>query len=443
MENPRRKAYKVLLSIDGGKAFSNEEVQNVLSEQSMTEEDTRLFTTLVYGVLQNQMSLDLMISRGINRPIKKLDTEALVILRIALYQIYYLDRIPAYAAVNEAVKTAQKFKPAIRGFINGVLRGLLRQDTTPEKEIEKLSDPKKKLAVTHSVPYWIAEKYLQVYSKDQVETLFSRFNRVPPLTLRTNTVQVSPDVLVADLQAQGFQVSQGILVEEAIYVDVIPEGQLITDSPSYRKGHFTIQDEGAMLAGQWLAPQKGEIVLDMCAAPGGKTTHLAQLMANTGTIVARDIYDRRLGLIQNAAQRMGLTNIQVQKADGSKYNPAESEFYDRVLLDAPCSGLGVIGRKPEIRYRTDPIAISELLPLQAALLDNAFKVLKPGGVLMYSTCTINSAENEDQIAKILQKYPDLALVELPPYLDSHYYFPKDRGSDCFYLCHLHKKDRGQ
>ncbi|NLN97792.1 MAG: 16S rRNA (cytosine(967)-C(5))-methyltransferase RsmB [Eubacteriaceae bacterium] len=442
MENPRRKAYKVLLAINGGKAFSNEEVQKSLNEQSMTEKDARLFTALVYGVLQNQMALDLMISRGINRPMKKLDAEALVILRIALFQIYYLDRVPAYAAVNEAVKTAQKFKPALRGFVNGVLRGLLHQETTPEKEIEKLSDSDEKFALNHSVPHWITEKYLQVYSKEQVEILFSRLNRVPPLTLRTNTLKTSPDGLMADLMAQGFEISKGTVAEEALYVEDIPEELLITDTESYRQGHFTIQDEGAMLAGHWLAPQKGECILDMCAAPGGKTTHLAQAMANTGTIVARDLYDHRLEFIRSTAQRMGFTNIQIQQVDGRLHNPSEFELYDKVLLDAPCSGLGVIGRKPEIRYRTDPNAISELLPLQAALLENAFKVLKPGGFLLYSTCTVNPAENEEQIVKIMEKHPELAMVELPPYLDNHYYCPKERGSDCFYLCKLQKKDRG-
>ncbi len=434
----RKEIYQSLMRINYEGAYSNLEVKNVSSNHK--DEDRRLYLRIVYGSLQNQMGLDYLIQKQSGRSVKKIQKEVLEILRIAYYQLYFLDRMPAYAVVNESVKLVEKIKPKAKGFVNGVLRNEVRRIEKEGRHWEfwEIKDPLKQMSIRYSMPLWVIEKYIGVFGLEKTRAIFAVAQAEAPFTIRCNTLKISLEDLKIEFANLGVNVRKGEYSPAALQLENLGVfNQRIQESSLYQAGFFAIQDQGAMITVEALDPQKGDHVLDICAAPGGKTTHLSQLMGNQGSIIARDIYPSRLALIDTSAKRMACSNITIEKKDGLHLREEDKERFDRILLDAPCSGLGVFRRKPEIRYQMNEEAIEELIILQENLLVNASYSLKPGGFLLYATCTINQDENEKQVEKLLNKNAHLVIVNIhdKPY---HYTQPLMDGCDGFFMCLIKK-----
>jgi len=408
LKNIRKLALETLLKIDYDGAYSNLEIKRTLQRFPIKDDDRRLYLTIVYGCLQNQIYLDYLITQQSSRPVKKLHKEVSEILRIAIYQLYFLDKIPNYAIVNEAVNLAAEIQPQAKGFINGVLRNIMRKidENGREFKFENWDNEKEALSIRYSVPLWIVHKYYEAYGAEKAEAIMPMLNEKPPFTVRCNTLKTSKEQLIQDLQQVGVDAIPAGFSPNAIHLTNLGIFESnIENSRLYRDGHFSIQDQAAMLTVERLNPQPGDRVLDMCAAPGGKTMYLSEMMNNSGEIVGRDVYGSRLKLVEQSASRLGCTNIRLEEQDGCEYSPIDEASFDKILLDAPCTGLGVIRRKPEIKYRSTKEGRKALVKIQSTLLENAVRYLKPGGELLYSTCTINKDENENQIGKLLIKFP--------------------------------------
>jgi len=441
LKNIRKLALETLLRINYDGAYSNLEIKKTLQRFAIKDEDRRLYLNIVYGCLQNQIYLDYLIKQQSSRPVNKLHKEVSEILRIAIYQLYFLDKIPNYAIVNESVNLAAEIQPQAKGFINGVLRNIMRKIEKDGKEFkfENWDNEKEALSTRYSVPLWIVHKYYEVYGTEKAEAIIPMLNEKPPFTVRCNTLKTSVAQLIKDLQDAGVEAILGELSPNAIHLTNLGIFESnIENSRLYRDGYFLIQDQAAMLTVERLNPKPGSRVLDMCAAPGGKTTYLSQMMENQGQIIGRDVYASRLELVKQSSQRLGCKNISLEDQDGCKYTSADEESFDKILLDAPCTGLGVIRRKPEIKYHSTKEGRKALVKMQATLLENAVRYLKPGGELLYSTCTINQDENENQIKKLLLKFPQLQIIPDQNGNDFTYTSPLMDGCDSFFLCLLKK-----
>lgn len=425
----RERVLEALLDVDYGGGFSNLVTKEVLADGEIDPKDKNLYLKLVYGCLQNEIYLDALISRYTQ---KKLDPEVRENLRIAFYQLYFLDKVPDYAVVNEAVNLMGKRRRSAKGFVNGVLRSALK-DGLLEIDWDAYDNEKEVLSVRYSIPLWIIYKYYETFGREKAESIIPLMNDTAPLTLRNDSLRGDRDKLIADLAAFDIRARAGELDSDAVVVEAADFAGRLQETPLYRQGRFTVQDQGAMAIVRRLDPQPGEKVLDMCAAPGGKSTHLAQLMNNEGLVVARDVYENRLRLVAETAKRMGTTIVETRLSDGREVSAAEAGAYDRVLLDAPCSGLGIIRRKPEIRYRLDKAERKALVTLQRELLAAAAQLLKAGGTLVYSTCTVNRDENRGNVDFFLTNHPDFELVS------DEMTSPLDDGADCFYLAILKRK----
>lgn len=438
--NVRKQAVKTLLRVHQEGAYSNLEVKTVLAHPEIKAEDRGLYLNIVYGVLQKQIYLDYLLNRMVKKNIHQLDQVVLEILRTAYYQLFFLDRVPDYAVVNESVKLAGKMAPRARGFVNGVLRNTLRHKATLSFDPNAFADKKEALSVECSVPAWIIEQYIENFGWNDAVKILKRMDQQPPFTIRVNTLKITKEKLKQLLKNEEIEVLDGQLSPDALMLKKINRfSQGIEKHDFYQKGFFSIQDQGAMLTAELLNPRKGETILDMCAAPGGKTTHLSQLMKNTGRIIARDVFDSRIDLIKQTADRLGTTNICAEKADGMIFDSGQAEQFDRILLDAPCSGLGIIRRKPEIRYTMNQDMSQSLKAIQRRLLDNAVQYLKPGGVLVYSTCTVGKSENEAQIYDLLERFPNMVLDQQVGEKGMLHTSPLNDNCDAFFMARLKKK----
>lgn len=396
-------------------AFVNLALAEVLSAATMDPRDKGLAAEITYGVTSYRLTLDWMISQVSGRPVEKLDSLILHLLRIGFYQLFYLDRVPAPAAVHATVELVKRGKKrGLAPFVNGVLRGALRKkDTLPWPKREQ--DEAGFLALRYAHPRWLVQRWLARYGFEETEALLAANNRPAPLTVRANTLRTDRDGLLASLAAEG--------IEAAPIADV-PDGVLLkssgrlTEIAAYQQGLFQVQGESAMLTSRILAPLPGENVLDGCSAPGGKTTHLAQLMDNRGTILALDIYPHRLELVTANCRRLGVDNVRTRCLDAREITPEKIGLFDRVMLDVPCSGFGVIRRKPDLKWRRREEDIAELARTQKGMIDAAVSVLKPGGALLYSTCTNEPEETDDVVSHALQEHKNLSAGDvsaaLPP-----------------------------
>lgn len=427
MDINRKTSYLALLDVESKKAYSNlalnhQIIVNKPHAQGFVRE-------LVYGVLESKLTLDYYIDLLVKDGIRSLRAQELTILRMGIYQLKYMNSVPEYAAVNESVALAKKYCRGKSGFINGVLREYLNkkmQLRMPDRNEDEI----RYLSIKYSYAPWIIELWLEHYSPDFVEELLKAGNARPPMTIRLNWLKVMKDDLIQNLEAKDFQVEEGKVCQNALHV----KGNHLLDTELYKMGMFTPQDESSILVAEKLDPKQGETIMDVCAAPGGKTTAIAERMNNTGKIIASDIYRRKLDLVDKEAKRLGITNIQTRSWDATRVDSSMLQKADRVLVDAPCSGLGVIRRKPEIKYKefTEDM---ELLPKkQLAILSASSNYVKPGGTLLYSTCTINPKENEKVTEKFLKKNPSFKSVERTVL------FPNVDGTDGFYICVMQKED---
>lgn len=427
MDVNRKTAYQALSDVESKKSYSNLAVNH---QVAMNRPASPAFVReIVYGVLEHKLTLDYYIDMLVKDGIESLKTPELTIMRMGMYQIGYMDSVPEYAAVNESVSLAKKYCRSRSGLVNGVLREYLNRKSQlklPEREEDEI----RYLSLKYSYAPWIIELWLEHYSMSFVEKLLEAGNEKPPLTVRLNWLRVMKPDLIKKFESMGYEVEEGKLCQNALNV----KGSGILDSELYKMGMFTPQDESSMLVAEKLAPAHGDTVMDVCAAPGGKTTAIAERMNNTGRVIASDIYRRKLDLVNKEAERLGITNIETRSWDATRVDSAMVQKADKVLVDVPCSGLGVVRRKPEIKYKKYD-AEMELLPKkQLAILSASSSYVKPGGTLLYSTCTINPKENERVVERFLEKNPSFTKQERTLLL------PNINGTDGFFICVMKKKD---
>lgn len=406
--NPRQAAYSVLLRIHKEGSYADQLMDRELANGNLSGPDRGLFAELVFGVLRRQGTLDHILTGLLTQPLLKLEPQVLILLRLGLYQLVYLDRIPESAAVNETVNLTKEALPRASGLVNAVLRNYLRHKETISFP-DPVAAPAASIAARHSHPAWLVKLWFSQLGEQETELLAEASSRQPPLTLRANTLRITRDELLQRLRDNAIVAAPCRFSPHGIQV----EGRHhIPGLPGFREGLFSVQDEASQIAGFLLQPQPGERVLDACAAPGGKATHLAQLMGNQGELLAMDLARNKLPLIQESAQRLGIAIISTRAADLLQSGAFPAHAFDRVLLDAPCSGLGVIRRNPEAKWRLTSADITRLAATQKAMLNNAVRLLKPGGVLLYSTCSTTLEENEQVVQDFLSRHGDCVLENL-------------------------------
>jgi len=406
--NPRQAACETLLRIRKEGGFADRLIDSELSSGILIGPDRGLYAELVFGVLRRQGTLDHILQQMLDKPMIELDPQALVILRIGLYQLTCLDRIPESAAVNESVNLAKLITPGTSGLINAVLRNYLRRrDTISFPEIS--TNPAAAIATRHSQPEWLVEQWIQQLGVAEAQQLAEASAKQPPLTLRVNTLRSNRDELLMAFGQQGI---------EAIPCRFSPDGiaiagrHTISTLPGFDAGLFAVQDEASQLAGQLLGAEPGERVWDACCAPGGKSCHIAQLMDDRGELIATDISRTKLTLVQDSVRRLGISSVSTAVSDLHQPGTFPDGYFDRILLDVPCSGLGVIRRNPEAKWRIFSGDITRLAAVQKVLLKNAAVRLKPGGTLLYSTCSTSEAENELVVEDFLLHHPEFVLENL-------------------------------
>ncbi|MGF9725979.1 16S rRNA (cytosine(967)-C(5))-methyltransferase RsmB [Bacillus safensis] len=442
--NVREVALDALIKLEQNQAYSNLLLQSVMKDKDLADQDKPLLTELVYGTLQNKLALDYMLAPFVKKP-QKVAPWVMQLLRMSLYQMVYLEKIPDRAAIHEAVElTKKRGHKGISSLVNGVLRSVQREGVP---SFDAIKDPVKRLSIETSHPLWLVQEWAQAYGFEAAENM-CRIHLVPPKqTLRVNRMKTDRTALQQKLMDTGIETELGDLSEDALK---LMKGSIVS-TPSFQEGYVTIQDESSMLVARALDPQPGETVLDACAAPGGKSTHIAERMNDEGKIVSLDLHEHKVKLIKQAAKRLNLTQIEAKALDARKAADYYSEAsFDRILIDAPCSGFGVIRRKPDMKYTKSQEDSARLAAIQQAILKEAAPLLKPGGTLVYSTCTMDPTENQQVIHAFLQEHqdfePDLSLNErLPeqvaPFVQngSVQILPHYFGTDGFFICSMRKK----
>ena len=404
--NPREVALRILVDINEKNAYSNIQLNKMDIE--MDSRDENLVREMVYGIIENRLYIDHIISKASKIKLKKIHPYILEILRIGIYQILFMDKIPDSAAVNESVKLAKKYghKGTI-GYVNGILRAITR-DRAKFTNIDT-SDEIEYISIKYSHPKWMVERWVKEHGVEFTKELCKANNETPSLNIRVNTLKIDKEALVSNLMNQGIQLREGLYAQDCIIFD---EANNITKLQEFKDGLFTIQDESSMLVAQIMDPSKGATVLDVCSAPGGKSTHMAQYMDNKGMIISRDIFDHKIRLIEDNANRLGIDIIKVENHDALIRDEDLVGKIDCLLLDAPCTGLGLIRRKPEIKWNRLEEDIILLSKLQYDIIDNIKDYVKPGGTLVYSTCTIEKDENINLINRFIQENPNFKLVNI-------------------------------
>jgi 16S rRNA (cytosine967-C5)-methyltransferase len=417
--NPRQLVLYALKDLETG-SFTDVVVDRLLSKFSLSDVDRHLFTELVNGIVRRKRTLDAIIDRLATQPAHRQPPNLRHLLRLGLYQLRYLDRIPESAAVNTTVDLAKTNALAgLTGVVNGILRQYIRLQNEQQEVLDLPADPIARLGILYSFPDWQVAQWIAELGEIETEQLCQAFNRVPTIDLRVNSLKIESNLGLEVPQITRLQDRCDRLIEifeaaeiAAVPIPDVPQGLrfvgnvgAISQLPGYSEGWWTIQDSSAQLVTHLLDPQPGEVIIDACAAPGGKTTHIAELMGNTGTIFALDKTASRLKKLQQNLDRLQLSTVQILTGDSCSF-PELINTADRVLLDAPCSGLGTLHRRADARWQKTPEQIQELALLQAKLLANTATWVKPGGVLVYATCTVCSIENEDIIEPFLKTHPD-------------------------------------
>lgn len=408
--NLREMALEILLEAEKNGAYPNVLLKQTLDKYLYMEKQERAFLTrLVEGTVERKLTLEYCINSVSKTPVNKMKPVIRCIMRMAAYQLFYMDSVPDSAVCNEAVKLAQKKGfHTLKGFVNGVLRNLSRQkDSIPMPDAAK--EPVKALSVQFSVPEWLVEKIVKDYRMEPAEKMFaSLYENVGATTIRVNNSKISTEECAKLLEKEGVRVEKAPYVENALEISGYDSLQFLE---SFQQGYFQVQDVSSMLVGLAANPKPGQKVIDVCAAPGGKSVHVADLLKGTGHVEARDLTDYKVSLIEENIERCGFSNITAKRADATVMDESARETADIVIADLPCSGLGVLKKKSDIKYRMTQSQIEELAELQREILKNAVTYVKSGGTLIYSTCTVAKEENDLQVDWILENLP-LQLVTL-------------------------------
>jgi 16S rRNA (cytosine967-C5)-methyltransferase len=406
----RQLALETLRAVAGG-AFADVALDRSLAQSQLGSADRRLATELVYGCIRRQRSLDTLIDQFAQRPAEVQPPELRFLLHLGFYQLRYLNHVPASAAVNTTVDLAKAARLGkLAGVVNGVLRAYLRAAEQGDP-LGLPEDPWRAIALRESFPDWIVDLWRDALALPEVEALCCWLNQTPSLDLRVNPLRASREQVQEALRKAGIESRALIGLPQALRLQTAPGA--IAQLPGFSEGWWIVQDSSAQLVSQILDPQPGETIIDACSAPGGKTTHIAQLMGDMGTVWAIDPTASRLKKVQANAQRLGLTTIQLKQVDARQLHSVVG-LADRILVDAPCSGLGTLHRHADARWRQSPEKSHDLVQLQQALLAAAAVVLKPGGRLVYATCTLHPQENEEVIQGFLRQHPDWQIVRPQP-----------------------------
>ena len=423
MTDPRYLAVKLLDKTFVSSSYSNLQLDSGLKTSDLDERGRKLCSAIYYGVIERRITLDHIISGLSSRPIDRLDSIVLNILRCGVYQIMYMDSVPDSAAVNESVALAKKFRKAsASGMVNAVLRSFIRSG----KELKLPKDNTMAASVKYSAPEELVKSLTEDYGSEAAERFLSASLEKSVTYLRVNTIRCTEEEFLAALG--------GIEAKKLIDSCFTVQSGDVTATDAFNKGFFHVQGIASQLCCLALAPTEQDRVLDICAAPGGKTFTMAELMNGRGEIFAFDLHEKRAELIRKGAERLGLTNIKAAAGDASKFN-AELPKFSKILFDVPCSGLGVIGSKPEIKYKSFS-DFAGLPDIQYKIVSNALSYLEAGGTLVYSTCTVRKAENEEVCERLLQEHTEIEAVELPDMLGRRYgnmatLMPPEYGSGFF------------
>ncbi len=394
--NARQTALSVLLACERSKQYSNIALDNALERGSLSHEDRALTSALFYGVTERRITLDYYLKSLSSRPIEKIDPEVLAILRLGLYQLIYMDKIPTHAAVNETVALCKR---SFSGFVNAILRSYTRL-SSPIELPNKESSPADYLSVKYSVCLPLAEKFLSSFGIERSESILSATFNTPKTTLRVNTLKTTRDELMRGID--GAELSE-------ISPNALKISGGVRSSYGFSEGLFFVQDEASQICVAALGAREHELLIDTCACPGSKSFGAAIDMNNRGRVLSFDLHKSKLSLVTAGALRLGISIIETREGDGRVFIPELEGKADRVLCDVPCSGFGVISKKPELRYK-DPAESEKLPGIQLAILENASRYLKQGGTLVYSTCTVFPEENRENVEKFLSAHPEFSLT---------------------------------
>lgn len=442
MKTSRQLVYDTLLRVTAEDAYSNLAFSQEAAKSALSKEETAFAAALFYGTLERAITLDHALSPYLKKGVSSLDREILLILRMGLYQLCFMDGVPESAAVNESVKlTEYARKKSAKGLVNALLRNFIRNG----KQIAIPADPQSvsEMAVAYSCPEWLLRLWCAQYGEAAAKGIAAASLGRPPIALRVNTTKTTKEELTRLLRESGVTVTPHTWLDNCLLVS----GTGGIDSlPAFREGLFHIQDVSSQICAAAVGAQPGERVLDCCSAPGSKSFTIAEHMQNRGQILACDLYPHRLRLIEESAGRLGLTVLRTAVQDGTQ-PVSDGELFDRILCDVPCSGLGVIRRKPEIKEKAAG-SLDTLPPIQLSILRNASKRLKPGGRLVYSTCTLNRKENERVVERFLQENNSFKPLQLSQIFDKikdknalgTTFFPGDWDGDGFYIAILEKTE---
>lgn len=429
MVNTRALALDMLLAINEEGQYSHLVLRQVLDKyQYLSKQERAFLTRLTEGTVERGITLDYVINAFSKTKVHKMKPVIRNILRMGVYQLLYMDGVPDSAVCNEAVKLVRKRGlSGLSGFVNGVLRTIARDRETISWPEER-ENPVQAFSIRYSMPEWIVSEWIQSYGLEQTREMLLALGEESKLTVRTNTGKCSPEELRASLEAQGVQVEP---VGNIPYAFSISGYDYLGSLDAFRAGWFYVQDLSSMQVAIAAQPKPGDYIIDVCAAPGGKSTHMAELLQGTGMVEARDLTDYKVGLIEENIITHGLSNMKAVQMDATVPDAASESKADVLVCDLPCSGLGVMGRKTDIRYKMTEEQAQELSALQRRILDTVHTYVKPGGTMVYSTCTVRKSENEDNIAWFVQRHPAFQVVSMQQI------FPKD-GHDGFFLAKLVK-----
>lgn len=432
IDKTREIALKIVYKIDKEDAYSNIELNEQIKQnrKNLTEKDIGLISEIVYGVTTWRLTLDEIIKKYSKIKIKKISPWILNILRMGIYQIIFLDKIPKSAAVNESVNLAKRYgHSSSSNFVNAILRKIEKNDY---EEFFKIEDDIERISKTTSMPKWIVEELMKNNEIKKVEEICKNSNIKPKIIIRVNSLKINKQELIKKLKEKGIECNEPQeKVDDFLILEKIKN---IENIDEFKKGYFTIQDISAGQTARILNPQPGELVLDACSAPGGKTTYMAELMKNEGKIEAWDIHEHRTKLVEKNAQRLGIDIIETKVKDASLYDESLKEKFNKILLDVPCLGIGVIKRKPDIKWKRKPEDVKNITEIQKKILDNCSKYLKKNGVMVYSTCSILEKENQDIVDKFLKENNDYYIRPEK----TRNILPNEE-KDGFFICKIYRK----
>lgn len=423
----RELALEILIEVNEHGQYSHLMLRDVLDKYQFLEKAQRAFLTrLVEGTLERQIEMDYILDSFSKVKVKKMKPLIRNLLRMSVYQIKYMDKVPDSAVCNEAVKLAGKrgFRQ-LSGFVNGVLRNIARQKDSisyPKDHIENYS-------VSYSIPKWIIEMWIKDYGKEKTKAILEGFFKEKSLWIRTNLTVISPEELYQVLSDEGVTVERSKTLDYAFAISGFDH---LAGLESFQKGLFYVQDISSMMVAEAASPKEGDYVIDVCAAPGGKSTHIAEKLKGSGMVEARDLTEYKVSLIEENIARHGLSNIKAVCMDATEKDEVSVGKADVLVCDLPCSGLGVMGKKTDIRYKMTPEKQKDLVDLQRKILSTVESYLKPEGTLVYSTCTIHRQENEENVKWFLENYPQYSLISMEQM------FPGETSADGFFIAKLLK-----